>query len=206
MESKVLLFDFDGTIADTLEAGIRIYNEIARQSNLTQISKENLPTLRNNSAIDNIRYLRVPMTRLPFIARQVRAAMRRDVPNLKAISGIQQPLLALKEKGYLMYVVSSNSKENIHHFLQLNQIDIFDDIYSVPGLFGKDAKIRRLVDSHGWDRSRVVYIGDEVRDMRAAKKAGVMPVAVAWGYNTKEALARELPMLILQDPAELSSL
>jgi phosphoglycolate phosphatase len=52
----------------------------------------------------------------------------------------------------------------------------------------------------------VMYIGDEVRDIDAAKKAEVAAVSVTWGYNTEEVLTKNNPKIIIKTPSELSLL
>jgi phosphoglycolate phosphatase-like HAD superfamily hydrolase len=44
---------------------------------------------------------------------------------------------------------------------------------------------------------------DEVRDIEAAKKSGIKSIAVAWGYNTKDALIKENPDFLVNSPDEL---
>jgi phosphoglycolate phosphatase len=49
----------------------------------------------------------------------------------------------------------------------------------------------------------VIYVGDETRDIEAAKKANVQVIAVSWGFNSPEALARENPNFLIDHPWEL---
>ncbi len=206
MESKIILFDFDGTIADSAEAALKIYNEFAQKNNYRIITKEDLALLRTMSAMDAAQYFGVPLFKLPFIARKVRAAFKDEIPHLKAIHGIVEQLPLLKNKGYKLFILSSNSKENIKSFLDHNQIKEFDDIYPVSNLFGKHVKIKNLLSANHWDPASVMYVGDEVRDIEAARKAGVIPVAVTWGHNTAEVLEKNMPDRILRTPSELELL
>ncbi|MDP3963333.1 MAG: HAD-IA family hydrolase [bacterium] len=206
MQTKILLFDFDGTIADSADAAMRAYNEVASQNNYRMISKADLPVLRSRSAMDNVRDFGIPLLKLPFIVKKVRTALKKEIPNFKAIEGMAESLKLLKGKGYKLYIISSNSRENMRSFLEHNRIDEFDDIYSVSSFFGKHAKIKSLLKAHHWEKSFVMYIGDEVRDIEAARKADVTSVAVTWGYNTEKALAKNNPDILLRNPSELSSL
>lgn len=205
-KKKIYLFDFDGTVADTVDAAVRIYNEIAEEYGYTLVTKENFPTLRNMSALENVRYLGVSILKIPFIAKQVRAMLKHEVKDIEPIKGMVDSLNAIKEKGCELHIVSSNSKENILLFLENNSITAFTDIHSVSDIFGKHTAIRSLITHNGWDTSSVTYIGDEARDIEAAKKAGVRAVAVSWGYNSKEALQRATPHSILHQPSELLEL
>jgi phosphoglycolate phosphatase-like HAD superfamily hydrolase len=206
MQTKILLFDFDGTIADTADAAVRIYNQIARENNFRIISNDILPELRNMSAMDAVRFFNIPLFKLPFIVKKVRTVLKDEVPDLKMFAGIKEQLELLKHKDYKLFVLSTNSKENIKSFLDHNQIKEFDDIYSVSNIFGKHVKIKSLIKSNNWDRSSVIYIGDEVRDIDAAKKAGIKAAAVTWGYNSEKVLAKNNPHMLLKSPSELSLL
>jgi phosphoglycolate phosphatase-like HAD superfamily hydrolase len=53
---------------------------------------------------------------------------------------------------------------------------------------------------------RAVYVGDEVRDIVAARKAGVDVAAVSWGYNTREVLAKHEPDYLIERPELLPTL
>ncbi len=206
METKILIFDFDGTIADSAQEIVNIYNEIAQEYNYRKITKPDLAILRNQSAMQNMRYFKVPLYRLPFIASKVRGRLNNQIEKLKIVEGIASPIQSLKSKGYRLYIVSSNARHVIKNFLVANHLDEFHDIYSVSNLFGKHQKIKALIKLNHWDRSQVQYIGDEVRDIEAARKAGVTSVAVTWGYNTEDVLLKNHPDKILRNTSELATL
>lgn len=206
MGQKILIFDFDGTLADSIRSFARVYNAIARENNYKLITKENAAALRNMSALGAMHYLEVPALKLPFISKRVRIDLKSEISNLKTFARVKESLQLLREKGYKIFILSSNSKENIENFLRQHQIEAVDGIYSDSDLFGKHRKIKNLLKANNWDASRVMYIGDEVRDIHAAKKAGVIPVSVSWGYNSEDVLAKNNPGVLLSDPVELSSL
>ena len=62
-----------------------------------------------------------------------------------------------------------------------------------PRLFGKPAKLRRVVQRFAVPPSQAIYVGDELRDGEAAQAAGIDFAAVAWGYSTPEALRAQRP-------------
>ena len=51
--------------------------------------------------------------------------------------------------------------------------------------------------------SLAMYVGDETRDMEAARESLVSGVAVCWGTNGREAMETEGPEYCIDDPAEL---
>ncbi|HYC83161.1 MAG TPA: HAD-IA family hydrolase [Candidatus Paceibacterota bacterium] len=206
MQQKIALFDFDGTIADSTEAAVKAYNKVAEQNNLKTMSKEELALLRAMGAREAVRYFDTPLWKLPFIVRKVRAALKNEMSHIAAIPGMIEALRALKEKGHRLFIVSTNSKENIKLFLDRNGIAEFDGIYPVLGVFGKHVKIKQLIQANGWNRGSVAYIGDEVRDIEAAKRAGVLSVAVTWGHNTEEVLLQSGADLVCRLPSDLTFL
>ena len=70
-------------------------------------------------------------------------------------------------------------------------------------LFGKARKLRRVARRAGVAPNQAVVIGDETRDIEAAKAAGMASAAVGWGYATPEALASFAPTLAVGSVDEL---
>ena len=71
---------------------------------------------------------------------------------------------------------------------------LFDDYECGTDLFGKAAKIDRLLQRHRIAPERFLLVGDEIRDIEAARKAGVRVASVGWGYNHVDALRNASPM------------
>lgn len=206
MLNKIIIFDFDGTIADTGDATIKVYNQIAKENNLRIITKDDLRKLKNMGALEALKYFNIPLYKLPFIVRKVRVAFKDEILHLKLFDGIKESITKLKLKGYKLYILSTNSKENIQDFLKQNNIQDFEDVFAVSNMFGKHIKIKSLLKNNNWRASDVMYVGDEVRDILAARKAEVVPISVAWGYNSADVLLKNTPVKILHTPIELGLL
>jgi len=80
---------------------------------------------------------------------------------------------------------------------------LFDFIHSGRSLFGKDRVIRKLINHEQLQADRVVYIGDETRDIEASRAAGIAVIAVSWGLNRRDLLASLSPDQIADKPDEL---
>ena len=63
--------------------------------------------------------------------------------------------------------------------------------------------MRRLSRAEGVAPGEVLYVGDETRDIEAAKESGLRMAAVTWGYNSAGALAALNPEHLLNSPSEL---
>lgn len=131
--------------------------------------------------------------------------MRREIDVIQVFEGIREVLQELHQRGVPMYIISSNSPGNIRKLLRSRGLDqYFVRIYGNVGIFGKSKMLRRVTKRNGLDVSTTYYVGDEGRDVEAAKRVGVHSVAVAWGFNTRELLERHSPEVIVSSPAELS--
>lgn len=200
--SKVLIFDFDGTIADSLAMVIDIFRSLVPGHD--DASDEQIEALRSLSVKHIAKALDVPIWKVPLLVRRGRKVMHTRVHELQVIPGIPEAVRALHAEGYTMYVASSNSQENIQKFLTDHAIaDNFAGIVGSIGLFSKARAIRRLCRQQHIERAHVWYVGDEVRDIVAAREAGVHPVAVGWGFNHPDALQETGPDAYVATPQEL---
>ncbi len=206
VKTKTIIFDFDGTIADTLDAAIAIYNKIAHQFQCKTVKEENRAELRSKKAQDFLRDHGVTKLKLPFVVLLMQKELRREIATLKPFEGIVEELEKIKSAGYNLGIMTSNSKENIQVFLAAHELThIFDFIYSSKNIFGKAHMMKRLLHEQKITKNDAIYVGDETRDIEATKKIHLPMLAVSWGYNSKEALSPLKPDLIADHPNEILS-
>ena len=190
------IFDFDGTLADTAEWMFGVLNALARRHGFPELTRAEIETLRGRTNREIISSLGVPRWRLPLIARDGRAMARRDRHAIRLFPEAIDALKALKSAGLKSAIVSSNSEGTIRHVLA-EQAHLVDHYGCGASLFGKAKKLKKAVALTETSASRAIGIGDEVRDVEAAKAAGIDSGAVLWGYATSEVLAASNPTLIL---------
>lgn len=99
-------------------------------------------------------------------------------------------------------VVSSNSEDNVRTVLEA-QAGLVLAYSCGSAVFGKAARFRHLLARFELDAAQACVVGDDVRDIEAAHKAGLAVVAVGWGYGAPEALAAAVPDYRARSPAEL---
>ncbi|PSB03825.1 HAD family hydrolase, partial [Merismopedia glauca] len=51
--------------------------------------------------------------------------------------------------------------------------------------------------------AKVIYVGDETRDIEAARKSKIKAIAVCWGFNFREILAKYKPDFLIDRPSQL---
>lgn len=208
MKTKsAIIFDFDGTIADTQYILGQILNELADEYNYPKGKKENISLYRNKSAKQFIKEdLKMSWLRLPGFIRRIKSELIKKRDEVEPFPEIIQAIKELKFRGYLMYIVSSSSEETISEFLKKNNLNIFNLIFSGSSLFGKHRNIKRVLKREKLEEGKVIYVGDEIRDIDAAKKSGIDIIAVSWGFNSRESLIKNNGDCIIDSPSQLLDL
>ena len=113
-----------------------------------------------------------------------------------------EDIAAIRKRVRVLGIITSNSKRNVEAFLTNHGIDAFDFIVSSP-LTGKEKKIQTIAKRYNIDKDKILYVGDETRDITASKKAGIDCACVSWGYNHVEALEKENPTYLVKSLKEL---
>jgi len=136
-----------------------------------------------------------------------RRMMIDDMSKINLFSGIEELLETLRKEQYVMYIISSNSRRNIKRFLISKGIQhYFRQVYGSAGLYDKSKLIKKVLRDHGLDGSSALYVGDEVRDIVAARKVNIPCVVVSWGYNSEQLLRKNNPMYLAQTPLQLQDI
>ncbi len=203
---KISVFDFDGTIANTIPVSISILKRFALNDYKKDLDDKVIEILRDKPIPEIFKALDVPIVKLPFIARRTRQALNKEIEFLKPIKGISNMLAKLKKRGQILGIVSSNSGESIQKFLLQNNLDIFDFVYSNSKVFGKAGSLKKIIKEYKCERGEIVYFGDEIRDIEAARQVGIKIVSVTWGVNSREKLKELAPDFLLNSPSEILEL
>ena len=204
MTQKVIIFDFDGTIADTVDALVSIANSLAVEFNFAPITPEEFLLLKNLTSREIFKYSGIPLFKIPFLLKKVKRELKNKIPELKPIEGIPEALLELKENGSRLGIITSNSKGNVKEFLKINNLDnFFEFVHTGVTIFGKTTIINNVLKQKQIKTQEVIYVGDETRDIEASKKAQIKICSVTWGFNSEEALAKEHPDFLIHHPREL---
>ncbi|MGK7955323.1 MAG: HAD-IA family hydrolase [Crocosphaera sp.] len=204
MTLKVIVFDFDGTLADTYDAFVEIANSLSGEFGYKPVNQEEQEQLKHLSARDLIKQSEISPLKIPFVLKRVKSELTHKIKDLKPITHIPSCLEQLKIQGYRLGIITSNTEDNVLLFLKNHKLEqFFDCIYAGTTLFGKHKIIRKLLKEKKLLPHEVMYIGDETRDIHSAKKSNVKCVGVTWGFNSGEALAKQEPDFLINNPYEL---
>jgi phosphoglycolate phosphatase-like HAD superfamily hydrolase len=200
---KYVIFDFDGTLADTEEANFVIYQKLAEKYNLRNITMDELGRLKKMHAKEVIAYIELKKRYLPFLLKKGKNLLTQDIKNISLCKpDIFHIIGNLKKMGIKTAIITTNSKTNVKLFLEAHDVDIFDIIVSA-GMFGKESKMKKIVKKAKINIDKFLYVGDEIRDITAARNAKMDIASVGWGYNTVESLKKHKPDYLIFEPSEL---
>ena len=207
MSSKMIVFDFDGTLADSLSVLLDIYNkDFAPKWNLRPVDLNEWQRLRQMSFAQGMRSVGVKPYQLASMLPEGRRLVKARAHDIKLFPGATDLLKFLAGRGHHLYALSSNDQAVIREVLEAEGITNQIQVLKSPRLFGKANSLRRLLRQTATPASSAVMVGDEVRDMTAAKKAGMQSVAVAWGFQPEVTLAAHSPTAIVHTFAELRAI
>lgn len=194
----LVIFDFDGTLADSAGWFASVLNEVARRYRFREVREEDRDLLRSLDTIAICRRLGLPRWKLPFVARHMRKLAARDIGEIALFPGIAQLIVALDEAEVRLAIVSSNTLDNVRSVLGPDIARRIAIYACGASTFGKAAKFRRVLEGAQVDPQKAIAIGDEVRDLEAAARAGVASGAVAWGYAAPTFLASHTPTIMFE--------
>lgn len=202
----LFLFDFDGTLADTLDVSRLILNELAEEFRFRPVLAEDLDHVRSLGTREFIRHLGISAWRVPRISRRGIRLLQERIASVRPIRGIPQVLEELHARGHRIGILTSNAESNVLSFMARHRLPYIHFVRSSSRLFGKSREMRRILRSEGIPPERAIYIGDETRDIEAAHEAGLPMAAVCWGFNAPATLAALAPDHLLREPVEILGL
>jgi len=200
---SLVIFDLDGTLADSFPWFLSVVNGVAREHGFRPIAGEDIEPLRRAGSREILRRLDVPLWKLPAIGRRMRALKREQVAAIPLFPGVPAMLSALSNAGITLALVSSDNEDNARTQLGASAAH-FSHFACGASLFGKAAKFKRILRRTGVAPAQAIAIGDEVRDIEAARAAGITCGAVTWGYAARVALEAARPDMMFERVGDIA--
>jgi phosphoglycolate phosphatase len=194
---RLVLFDFDGTLADSRAWFLGVFDQVADRFGYRRLAPGDRERLRGLDTRAILRQLEIPIWKLPLIERHMRALVTRDIGQIHLFPGAAVMLSALHAGGMQVAIVSSNAEANVRRVLGPAARHV-TRLACGAGLFGKAAKVRAVLRATRTQPRQALLIGDEARDIAAATAAGTDSAAVAWGYADPVFLCSLLPTLFFE--------
>lgn len=197
------LFDFDGTIADSLPVLMHIYRELMQKYQFKFFTDEEILTWRSLSARQILQRSGISVFKIIPLIKEGKDLFGQHLHLVKPVPGMPEALHHLSQTHHLA-IITSNSEHNVRQFIEQHNLPEFQFIHSDKTLFSKGAVIKKSLKTYAIDPKYAFYIGDEVRDIHAAKFAKLPCLSVSWGLNSPEILSKNHPHAIVDTPEEMA--
>ena len=208
VKKKYIIFDFDGTLADSIPVMFTVIQELAKEVGYERaITQEDWDWVRNHELKDIPGKFGIPLIKIPYLLLEGRNKMKKQMYSVPPCRGMIEELKKLKKEGYELAILSSSSRDLIQEFvLKNNLVELFDFIHSELNLFGKDKALLSLLKQFKMPLDESIYVGDEMRDIDACKKIKIDCISVSWGLNSSLALKKHGAQWVVTKPQEIIKL
>lgn len=215
MRTDLVIFDLDGTLLDTIGDLAVACDAVLAAHGLPQHTLAEYRGFVGNGILRLVERALPEELRTPETVAAVRADFVRyytehiDV-HTRPYPGISGLVAELDRRGVRMAVASNKFQAGTEKLVRR----FFPDTHFAavlgqrPGVALKPdpAVVLEILAQTGTPQERVLYVGDSGIDMLTAAAAGVRSAGVAWGFRSREELARAGAGRIVDRPAELLEL
>lgn len=206
---RALAFDLDGTIVNSLPIAVKTFNAWCQNPIPNRLGYRGIATtdLVRQKGAESVacEEMGIPW----YIATAVIGTIIRNrMQDSPLVAKIKQTIDELHEiDGLMIGIISANAERSIRFYEERDELH-FDFIYSMTDclFYGKEGVIQRFMRKHKFLSEEVLYIGDQRRDILAARKAGIDIAAVTWGYESRILLKKLNPEYLVDTPREIVQL
>jgi phosphoglycolate phosphatase len=195
-DKKLVIFDFDGVLANTIEFSYKLHKDINKGLTWEKFSSFSYGNFHEGMG----KAVKEEGHKIP---ENFREEYEKKLLTLSTEDILHDTVLKLADK-YKLSVVSSTTSEYVKKFLQQeNLLECFSDILGADIHTSKVIKTNSLLEKYHLNGSDAVYITDTLGDIKEARECGVVSIAVLWGHHTKETLSKGNPVTIVENPQDL---
>ena len=197
-KKETIIFDFDGTIANSLPVIYEVGSDILKDYSDENISPKEVEKLKESGIKDALRRFDIPIYKFPFLLLKLHVELYKRVDEVSYFPGIKKLINSLK-KDYKFGIFTNNRKKTVNKFLTNNKLNYFEFVEDNPFLRKKEKKLKKM------SGNVIAYVGDQVGDIEAAKNSDILAVGVSWGVDSKGKLKRSGADFVAKKPEDLTS-
>ena len=147
-----LIFDFDGTLADTLAFTVNSAVEINRKLKLLNDEKIDFEKFRSVNSTDFVKDLEISNLKLIYFLLKYQRKLVKEIYNIKTFNDLPEVIRQLNNLGVKMGIATSNSRKNVNKFLINNDLEYFDFIYTSINYFNKNKMLEKAVKKYNLNK------------------------------------------------------
>ncbi len=192
MRKKLVIFDFDGVLVQSLD----LWFDITQENNPT-ITRSEYEAMSYGNYIDAFEQKKLVYSEESLEAYST-SLLEMKIPK-EIISFVKS-----NSNKYLYTIVSSGNEITIKKILEKEGIEHhFEDILGGQTHRNKTVKISGLLEKNQLENKDAVFITDTLGDLLESREAGVKTVGVLWGLHSREVLEKGTPEIIVDSPSFL---
>lgn len=212
MKYRTLIFDFDGTLADTRESIVKTMKFVAHRYDIHTVDEkliESLIGLPLKATFEKAFLLDESLIHeASLLYRTHYDEIALDTVSL--FQGVKDTLLDFHQRGINLAVASSKGKVSLNKLLQKQNIY---DLFSFVG-GEEDAKNKKpapdmvylIMDKCNYQANECLVVGDTIFDIEMGQRANVDTCGVSYGNNTREQLETQKPTFIIDRFTDLGEI
>ena len=183
---KVIIFDFDGVIADTFNLHLELSQYFQPQTTAEVLIEH---TMGNPLLEPKIKFKKEELP--PYFDMYTEKIKKEDYfPVVNAIKNLS--------KKYTLVICSGSPEKGIRKFLKFWDIEnCFAGVYDVYTSHNKIEKFGMIFKDHKVNVDECIYVTDTVGDIKEAKAINIKTIAVTWGFHSKMILLAAKPYAVI---------
>jgi len=190
---KNILFDWSGTLSDDFNCTYVTNMAVFRRLDLEELSAKRF---REEFTLPYMEFYRNYTDATKQEVDRIFAEEFRAPPPQELYPGVKETLASLRRTCSALVILSTCGKEKlIEEMTRFGILDYFDEVRG--GVYDKAGEVPRILADNSLLGEETAFVGDMTHDIEAGNEAGIISVAITWGYQAKSKLAARRPTYII---------
>lgn len=202
---KLFIFDFDGVLVDTVLDSVKAFNQVLSEYDKPTYS-EDVTNFRHEDFWEFLK-LNVYDFKEEFYRRFLEVYEQSALENTHAYDGMIDVLNNLKKEDKILAICSNREEHELHFLCEryLKEVDFEyisgyrKDVPNKPDPY----RLNEIINKVNIPKEEVIYFGDRIVDIEAAKNAGIDMILVTYGQGNREDYSNPYPLVLIDSPSEI---
>lgn len=202
---SLVMFDYDGVIADSLDAHVNSFLAAFRDNGYTNVNTaQDIIDLYEDNVYRSMADMGLSEEEIDRILDSYNEKQALLLDQIQLFPQIRELFSDLVSAGHRVYIITSNTAEAVSGVLRKRGIS---GVEKVMGSETAKSKIKKIHMAMAWHPDlKAYYVGDTKGDIYEGRHAGAATVGVAWGWHGPDKLLESRPDHLIYAPGELIQL